>query len=663
MRKILPFLAVCAVLFLFLIQSAGTLVESIYILDLMHTSLDEKALGLLFFFAPLGLLALRGRTPGWLAWGATLLLAAARGLTPYLSTAGRLVSAGLATAAALVLLALLASARTKTAGVKDAQTTFAPGLAVSAGLALAVCLSVLLRAMNFSIDASLTRAGGWLGWGLGLLLLWGLARLEWPAWSPAREKRLGLAPALLGLFLVFTLVYFAFSAPAVIARWTGGSYPWIAGAVSLLAAGWAWLAVCRPRLAERLPRRLLFAWNLAFALSLAFTLLSQRVAFPQQLGETAAVSGAISLPQAVALGLMLLLYPVLFLDLRLFAARIWRHAPEPARLVPGMLLGSGALVVLVFINIFTNVWGYIDPVSTPFRNQYWLPFFLAAAGITFLVGRGETGREKPARGAFSWGWTALLAALFLAGAGLTLRGAPAPAAPSEADSLVVMTYNIQAGNDAAAEPAYERQLALIRRVAPDILALQESDTARISLNNNDFVRYFAASLGYHAYYGPTTVAGTFGTAILSRYPLENPDVLFSYSDSDEIGTARAEVVAAGRRFSIYNVHPDGSDAARLAFAQTLLAEAQGKTNVIVLGDFNTRKDEPGYLLFDQAYANAWTTVYPGEISPDGIDMSGRKRIDHIFVSPDLRVGGAWYVLAPESQTDHPVHWAEISWEE
>jgi hypothetical protein len=42
-----------AVLFLFIIQSIGTLVESIYILDLMNSSLDEKALGVLFFFAPL----------------------------------------------------------------------------------------------------------------------------------------------------------------------------------------------------------------------------------------------------------------------------------------------------------------------------------------------------------------------------------------------------------------------------------------------------------------------------------------------------------------------------------------------------------------------------------------------------------------------------------
>ena len=102
-------------------------------------------------------------------------------------------------------------------------------------------------------------------------------------------------------------------------------------------------------------------------------------------------------------------------------------------------------------------------------------------------------------------------------------------------------------------------LGLIQEVAPDILALQESDSTRISLNNNDFVRYFAGKLGYYSYYGPTTVTGTYGTAILSKYPLQNTRTVFTFSDQDEIGTAEAEIVLDGQTFTIYNVHPAGSD--------------------------------------------------------------------------------------------------------
>jgi endonuclease/exonuclease/phosphatase family metal-dependent hydrolase len=204
-------------------------------------------------------------------------------------------------------------------------------------------------------------------------------------------------------------------------------------------------------------------------------------------------------------------------------------------------------------------------------------------------------------------------------------------------------------------------LALIRQVNPDILALQESDSARLGLGNNDYVRYLANKLGYYAYYGPRTVTGTFGTALLSRYPLLNPRSVFTFSDQDEIGAAEAEIQVGDRRFLILSVHPDGSDTAKTIFAQTLLERAASYENVIALGDYNLRGWEAPYQMIDAAYQNAWMTVYPSGISPDGLDMTGKNRIDHIFISPGLTVQDPVYLLPPESASDHPAHWAEISW--
>ncbi len=73
-----------AIFFLFFIQMAGSLVESIYILDLMNTSLDEKALGLLFFFSPILLFIYPKKRPVQTVWFLFGLLFLARGLTPYL---------------------------------------------------------------------------------------------------------------------------------------------------------------------------------------------------------------------------------------------------------------------------------------------------------------------------------------------------------------------------------------------------------------------------------------------------------------------------------------------------------------------------------------------------------------------------------------------------
>ncbi len=224
-----------------------------------------------------------------------------------------------------------------------------------------------------------------------------------------------------------------------------------------------------------------------------------------------------------------------------------------------------------------------------------------------------------------------------------------------------MTYNIQEANDGSAQKSYDRQLALIRSVSPDILSLQETDSTRISLNNNDYVRYYADHLGYYSYYGPTTVTGTFGTAILSKYPLLNTRTIFSFSDTDEIGTAVAEVEMGGLRFTIFDVHPDGSDIAKQVFAETLLDQSRNNSHVIALGDYNLRDYDAAYQLISAVYTNAWTSVYPTNVSSTGVDMSGDNRIDHIFLSRNLGVRDPVYVLPPASATDHPVLWAEIFW--
>jgi endonuclease/exonuclease/phosphatase family metal-dependent hydrolase len=237
---------------------------------------------------------------------------------------------------------------------------------------------------------------------------------------------------------------------------------------------------------------------------------------------------------------------------------------------------------------------------------------------------------------------------------------PVPAPPEPRTSLVVMTMNTQQSNAEDGEKSYKEQLALFRKVSPDILALQESDSARISLNNNDYVRYFAENLGYYSYYGPTPAAGSYGTAILSKYPLENRRTAFIFSDKDETANAEAEIVVVGRTFTIFVVHPDSSDPAMLAFARALLERSQGKS-VIALGDYNLRDYEEAYQLIDGVMTNAWTSVYPTEIGADGVDMSGENRIDHIFLSPDLRARNPVYILPPESATDHPVHWSEVTW--
>jgi endonuclease/exonuclease/phosphatase family metal-dependent hydrolase len=652
MKKSHFLIIVFGILLLFIIQSIGTLVESIYILDLMNSSLDEKVLGVLFFFAPLLLLPFFKKDQRLLVWILFGLLFVARGLTPYLSTSNRILASGIATAVSLGLFFLLITS-------KPAISRWAP-----AGLALAVGLSTLLRTVGHGIELSLTPAGGWVGWGLGLLLGCCLVLSDLkrePADQQKGEKR--TAPVL-GIYLILTLVYFSISAPAVIARWTEGNYTLIVSTVSLFSLGWVWLFITQPSLLERISPRLLVFWNLLFTASLTLTLLAHRVSFPPNLDSPAVVVGTPSALQMVPLGLMLLLFPVLFLDFQVFIQQMQVSGQQPRSLAPGILLGSFSLIVLIFINIFSNVWGYIEPISPPFRNTFWLAYFLLSGTISLLVWlalRGKPAPKKEPTSALPWVWMVLLAVIFLTTLVFTLPTPRVQVDSTGKTSLRAMTFNTQESNDEFAEKSFEAQLELMRKVSPDILSLQETDSTRISLNNNDYVRYYAEGLGYYSYYGPKTVTGTYGTAILSKYPLLNTRTAFMYSDKDETGVAEAEVEVVGLRFTIYDVHPDSSDPAMLAFAQTLLECSQDKPYVIALGDYNLRDYEEAYQLIDSVYTNAWVSVYPSEISPDGVDMSGDNRIDHIFLSPNLTALNPTYILPPVSATDHPVHWTDILW--
>lgn len=655
MRQLLT-VSAYGILILFFLQSTTTLVESIYILELLNTSLDEKALGVLFFFSPLLLLLFKHRTPGWLVWVAFFALAIGRGMLPYLDTTGSMLTTGISTAASLVLLpgVLVGTGH---------DSSHLRWLDLAKGLALAVLASIFLRTVNFTLDISLSPGFAWVAWLLAVVFgvwLWttdSSTAIEHAKPGQGSASNARLTGAGIGLMAVLVLVYFVFSSPGVMARWTEANYRGIVITTSFLTLGWLALTLLRPGLFEKLSGWLLLIWNLIFTAALAGTILAHRVSFPVAPESQAMVVHAPLWHQQIPLVVLLLTFPVIYVDFALFARVLAGGANSLRRIVPGIFLGALLLVTLVFMNIFSNVWGYVEPVSLYFRGQFWLSFTLAAGIVTLSVlwlgGKVQFSGLVEAEHSAIRGLLGVSGILFtgtLIGALLTDRMPPISQPRTE---LVVMTYNIQQANDNSGQKAYERQLALIRQVNPDIIGLQESDSARISLGNNDYVRYYANKLGYYAYFGPTSVTGTYGTALLSKYPLENTRTIFTFSDKDEIGTATAEIVLGDRRFTTYNVHPDGSDTAMLVFAQDLAARVGGESSVIALGDFNLRMWEKPFQVILAKLKNAWLEANPGQ--------DQERWIDHIFFSHDLDVDEVVYLLPPESATDHPAHWATITW--
>ncbi len=647
------------ILFLLFVQSIATFIEGVYILELLSTSLDEKVLAVLFLFSPLILLLFGRRVPGWLIWISFLAFFLGRGLLPYLDTSGRTFAAGISTAAALILIPIL--------------LVTIPGKGISSrwlipaqGLALAVGLSVLLRTVNFTLDISLTGEYSWIGWLLGIVLGITLTQFHWQLIPQGVRQKGTVTGAGIGVMSSLTMFYFLLSSPGVIARWTEGSYALIILLVSSLTLLWLFSTLVRPDWVSEINSGWLLLWNIIFTISVLATILTHTISFPQTPESPAVVVGSPTWYQQIPLVLMLVSFPVLYIDFGICSGFIISSQSNPRKMAPGFILGSLLLVLSVFMNIFSNVWGYVAPISLFFRNKFWFAFLINLVLITVLVAlifrkrsfQVETDELRP-----RLVWTAILLVAIFGGTFIAVLFTDRSIeAPPTTNSLTVMTYNIQQANDVFGEKSYKEQLELIKEVNPDIVGLQESDSARISLGNNDYVRYYANKLGYHSYYGPNTVTGTYGTAILSRYPLEDPRSVFTYSDQDEIGTAEAEIKVGNQEITIYNVHPDGSEEAKMVFARSLVERAGQKPDVIAIGDYNLRGWEVPYLLIDKYYKNAWMDVYPTGISDDGLDMSGENRIDHIFVSPHFNFENPIYLLPPESKTDHPAHWTEITWE-
>lgn len=248
---------------------------------------------------------------------------------------------------------------------------------------------------------------------------------------------------------------------------------------------------------------------------------------------------------------------------------------------------------------------------------------------------------------------ALLAAGTMAGLALTAARPVSPTAGT--NNLTILTYNVQQGYSADGLKDYGAQLDLIRSVDPDLIGLQECDTNRIANGNSDLVRYFADRLDLYSYYGPKTVPGTFGIALLSRYPIQVARTFYMFSEGEQTATIEAQIAVGGKVFSVYVTHlGNGGPAVQ---QQAVLQEVRDRDNVILMGDFNFRPDTEQYRLTTMLLDDAWLRKWPGGAADQGIDPA--RRIDHIFVSPGTHVLDARYLPGPQS--DHPAMTVTLGW--
>ncbi|MFX1569256.1 MAG: endonuclease/exonuclease/phosphatase family protein [Promethearchaeota archaeon] len=678
-KKVNSELALLTVMFLFFFQLVGDLFESIYTFELLGMGMDEKVLGVLFLLTPVIMLVFRRKIPNYFYEVLAVATIVTRLISPFLDSASKIIISGLGVGFFLLFLPSYYFQGINNYSTANEEKV---SLKFGAGITSAVLLSITLRTLNSTSDISTYGIFQIIGWVLALIAILTIynqireKRVSDSANTPIEsslnshneeEKRKGRFKGVkllsLGLFGVLTLNYFAFTSPTVISRWTEGDYITITIAIAVIIALTLLVLTFKPNLIGKLNSRILWIWNGLFIISLVLTIAVHTFPFPASpASNPVIINRPIGWYYYIPLVIMVALIPIVFIDFTLLSREIIRQKPTPSKLGAGFAVGGLFLMLMSFVLIFTNVWGYVEPVSNLFRNLFWLPFLLVGVSLPIMGKSIFKKRQLEFKIILTNIRDKKIVASFIA---LLLIGTSVSALvwelrPKVQDttgitSITIMAYNIQQGVNAAGNKNFDNQLAVIKAVNPDIIGLSESDTARISYNNLDITRYFATHLNYYCFYGPRTVTGTFGTAILSRYPISNAKTIFSYSNVDEIGTTEVQIRIGATILNVFLNHPDGNADAKSTHMQTLLDQMSGKTNIISLGDFNFKNSTVYYDDIVAELQDAWVNATSRGVDGTSFDLA--DRIDHIFVSPTFTVIETRYINNLES--DHPAVWTEI----
>lgn len=248
---------------------------------------------------------------------------------------------------------------------------------------------------------------------------------------------------------------------------------------------------------------------------------------------------------------------------------------------------------------------------------------------------------------------------------LMLAVAPTLAADDAAPTLRILSYNIKHGRGMDGEVDLRRAAAVIERVKPDLVALQEIDhTARRSGEVDEAARLGELTGMHHAFGSFFDFdGGQYGMAILSRWPLTDVKNHRLPDGAEPRTSLAAEVRPFADRPPIVfaNVHFYRTEAERLAQARavlTALGPAKGPT--IVAGDFNSRPDSAVLRLF----GDGWTVPPKDE---DHFTFPSDKpsvEIDYIVFRPaSAFVVERIDVLDEPVASDHRPLLLEVSWPE
>ena len=227
--------------------------------------------------------------------------------------------------------------------------------------------------------------------------------------------------------------------------------------------------------------------------------------------------------------------------------------------------------------------------------------------------------------------------------------------------LRVMTYNIHHGLDADYGMDLEQIIDVIAMEDPDVVVLNEVNRARLTNGFVDTLLLISRRLDMPYVFGPNYQDGQYGNAILSRYPVLTWDNTPFASKTTEVRSMlRAVVQHDGEPITFFATHLDhleGPDNVRSQQVVEALDVWDGSSRAVLLGDLNAEPDAPELqAIYEAGFVDALAANGQGDAFTFW-DTAANRRLDFIFVTPDLLLGQTWVI--PTRASDHLPVIAEI----
>ncbi|MHB8861075.1 MAG: endonuclease/exonuclease/phosphatase family protein [Pirellulaceae bacterium] len=209
----------------------------------------------------------------------------------------------------------------------------------------------------------------------------------------------------------------------------------------------------------------------------------------------------------------------------------------------------------------------------------------------------------------------------------------------------VLTYNIHHGEGMDGKIDLPRIADAIKRLEPDVVALQEVDVRTTRSHGVDQSAELGRLTGMHSAFGKAMdfAGGEYGEAILSRWPLADVQVFdlptTTGCEPRCVITARIERSNGGPPFLFAGTHLEHAQATLRLCQAGKLSPALAYVKplpAILAGDLNAEPGSPPLSVLRQH----WTTATAQQTLPTFPADQPRLMLDHVLYRPDAR----WRVL-------------------